>query len=458
MTQRNDGKPGRPQIIVDSDIQMQDEEIKIEVKGLKPHRRVTLHSSTDSASPGKWFEAVAVYKADKNGCVDLTTDASLGGSYKGIEPMGLFWSLKSSPKNDCKNIRFIKPDVTKPLVVRIGVYNAEVDSIESFHGQRSDLESKLLDSIDINRLYMQPGTTRTELSYKKDGIQGILLVPPGKGPFPGLITMFGGSPGTWDFKGSLLARHGYVTLALAFHGEELEEIHPRNEGLTTLTMDYFHKAIDFLRSHPKIDMTSGGFGVLSISGIVHVSLLMSVHSPYVKCVVCTNGPIYNLMGDFIISKDKTYPSIKHYDGEGFTLHEDEQDSSGIIMRTLRCFLESISPIGDTDPPGASIPFHRQKHVGFLYLASLDDDNVPSEYFANVFECLLKSSNHPNFKVARYPGAGHLLEPPYGPHNYFTSFPYFGTNLLWGGETKAHCKAQLSSWNETLQFLRKNLNS
>ena len=83
--------------------------------------------------------------------------------------------------------RLIKTDVTKPLVVRIGVYNAEIDSIESFHEQRDNLESKLLDSIDINRLYMQPGTTRTEFTYKEDGIQGILLVPPGKGPFPGEI-------------------------------------------------------------------------------------------------------------------------------------------------------------------------------------------------------------------------------------------------------------------------------
>ena len=84
-----------------------------------------------------------------------------------------------------QNIRFIKPDVTKPLVVRIEAYNAEVDSIESFHKRRTELESKLLDSIDINRLYMKPGTIRTELTYKKDGIQGILLVPPGVGPFPG---------------------------------------------------------------------------------------------------------------------------------------------------------------------------------------------------------------------------------------------------------------------------------
>ena len=35
--------------------------------GLLPDSRVTLHSSTDSASPGKWFEAVAVYKTDKDG-------------------------------------------------------------------------------------------------------------------------------------------------------------------------------------------------------------------------------------------------------------------------------------------------------------------------------------------------------------------------------------------------------
>ena len=83
-------------------------------------------------------------------------------------------------------MRFIKSDITKPLVVQIEIYDADIDSIQSFHEQREDLKSKLLDSIDINRLYMQPGTTRIKLSFAKDGVEGILLVTPGNGPFPGL--------------------------------------------------------------------------------------------------------------------------------------------------------------------------------------------------------------------------------------------------------------------------------
>ena len=33
------------------------------------------------------------------GVIDLEKHASLGGSYTGIEPMGLFWAMKPSSKN-----------------------------------------------------------------------------------------------------------------------------------------------------------------------------------------------------------------------------------------------------------------------------------------------------------------------------------------------------------------------
>ena len=267
-----------------------------------------------------------------------------------------------------------------------------------------------------------------------------------------------GSPGIWDYKGSLLARHGYVTLALGFHGKALEEIHPRNKitSLPALTMSYIHKAIDFLRNHPKVDTSCGGVGVVSMSGSVSVSLLMSVHSRHIKCVVCSNGPISNFMGDFIC-EDKTYPPINNHNGEGITLHKyDSSEKPGVVMRTMRWFFETLSPTGETDPPQARIPFQEQKDVGFLYIAGLSDQNVPSEYFANVFERQLKAVGHPNFKVVRYPGAGHFIEPPYEPHSFMIFFPYFRRNFVYGGKTKAHYKAQVSAWTETLQFLRNNL--
>ena len=41
------------------------------------------------------------------GNIDLNQDASTGGSYTGVEPMGLFWAMKPSlanPVNNCRQI------------------------------------------------------------------------------------------------------------------------------------------------------------------------------------------------------------------------------------------------------------------------------------------------------------------------------------------------------------------
>ena len=107
--------------------------------------------------------------------------------------------------------------------------------------------------------------------------------------------MFGTNPGTMDFKASLLASHGYASLALAFHGAEgLPDMHATVEGSSTfqLNMAYFDKAINFLRNHPRISKECG-IAVFSISGSTPIALLMATYNPHVSCVVCINGSGYN---------------------------------------------------------------------------------------------------------------------------------------------------------------------
>ncbi|MED6268975.1 hypothetical protein CHARACLAT_028290 [Characodon lateralis] len=50
---------------------------------------------------------------------------------------------------------------------------------------------------------------------------------------------------------------------------------------------------------------------------------------------------------------------------------------------------------------------------------------------------LTSNGKENFETVCYPGAGHLLEPPYGP--FCSSCIHFFGRLpvLWGGEPRAH---------------------
>lgn len=90
--------------------------VHVTVNGLNPRQRVQLRSKVTDDN-GLVFQASATYEASDNCQVDLTSHPSLGGSFTGIEPMGLFWALKA----DTEACKFAKTDVTRPVLVDIEV-------------------------------------------------------------------------------------------------------------------------------------------------------------------------------------------------------------------------------------------------------------------------------------------------------------------------------------------------
>ena len=66
-----------------------DEPVRIAVRGLAPGQPVTLRASLRDEK-GALFRAHARYCADATGLLDLERAPALGGSFAGLEPMGLF--------------------------------------------------------------------------------------------------------------------------------------------------------------------------------------------------------------------------------------------------------------------------------------------------------------------------------------------------------------------------------
>jgi len=427
---------------------MQDEKITLKVEGLKPGSLFTLHSYTSTASPGKLFESVACYKSDEQGSINLDKDKSLMGSYQGVEPMGLFWSMQPSPANKHKFARFAKMDVTTPLVVDINIFDTGIKDVDHLHQLRlcDNLKEEQIASKQLNRLYMKPGTKRIPLNMKKHGIHGTLFIPPGEGPFPGVITMFGGHPGTMEFKASLLASHGFASLALAFHGVEglpgfgqTKGTYPPYFGEAKL--EYFEKAVDFLINHESVRKTSG-VGVLTVSGSTPIGLLMAVHFEHVRCVTVINGPSYVNYADF------TY---KEFSYKCIDFNYSEPSPKVVTGYTI----DVPDPLNPS-PPECFIDFASQHQVAFLFLVAEDDRLTPSSDYADAAQVLLDRANHPDYKIVRYPGAGHLIEPPYAPLNRESWFPALDKLMIWGGNAEDHKTAQESAWKEQIDFLNKNL--
>ena len=69
----------------------------------------------------------------------------------------------------------------------------------------------------------------------------------GEGRFPGVIDLFAGVGGLIESRASLLASHGFATLALAYCDYEDLPSQPEKTDL-----EYFEEAVNFLLRHPKV--------------------------------------------------------------------------------------------------------------------------------------------------------------------------------------------------------------
>ncbi|KAG0716352.1 Acyl-coenzyme A amino acid N-acyltransferase 2 [Chionoecetes opilio] len=124
----------------------------------------------------------------------------------------------------------------------------------------------------------------------------------------------------------------------------------------------------------------------------------------------------------------------------------------IVDGALDCYEAVDDP---NNFPETIIPIERA-NANFLFLVSCDDRNWKSEMYADMAVERLKMAGKRNFKVHKYPGAGHLLEPPFSTFCQSSYHKLIGGSLLWGGTLRPHAEAQLHAWDAILEFFQKNL--
>ena len=160
-----------------------DQNVDIFVRNLLSHQDITLRARAIDDSETV-FESFAYYKADENGEVSLVSQPSLRGSYTGVEPMGLFWSMEPMEGTD-RDDMLRKRDVTKALKVSLDVYSGV--RIGGNHSGSLEENNKLA-SVTLLRSYMGDRVTRHVV--ENGGFYGTLFIPSGEGPFPGIVHLF----------------------------------------------------------------------------------------------------------------------------------------------------------------------------------------------------------------------------------------------------------------------------
>ncbi|MFD5828395.1 acyl-CoA thioester hydrolase/BAAT C-terminal domain-containing protein [Lentzea sp. NPDC060358] len=387
-----------------------DQPVEVQVAGLQPGQAITVQLSTgDRASH-------AVFEADDRGLVDLTRHAPVEGSYRGVDPMGLFWSLERTG----------------------GKAGPTVLSVEGV-GDRV-----------LERLTLPEGVQRQKV--RENGLVGTLFAPEDDGgDLPGVIVLSGSEGGLHEADAALLAAHGFVTFALGYFG-----VKGLPENLVDIPLEYFGKAIEHLSER------ASGIGVLGGSRGGELALLVGSTFPQVKAVVSVVGsgvvtqaigPGANLLQKLSYEaaswtlKGEPLPYLPYYVSE--ELRERIVNDEPVPLRLA-------FDLGDGIPEDTEIPVERIGG-GVLLISSGQDDGWPGVELSEVAMRRLKDHDHPfAYEHVVYPEAGHLIAGP--PHRPATDVTYPGPGVTFsgGGVPRATAHARADAWKRTVEFLQEQL--
>ncbi|XP_076850577.1 peroxisomal succinyl-coenzyme A thioesterase-like [Brachyhypopomus gauderio] len=281
---------------------------------------------------------------------------------------------------------------------------------------------------------MAPGVRRVDIREK--GVRGTLFIPPGPGPFPGVLDMWGGGGGLVEYRSALLASHGFTSMAL-------EYLSPRKLNKTKADINYFEMAYQILQNHAMVQRDR--LALFGLSFGTSVTLSMAANSKVIKpqCCVCVNGSHTPVVTK---SWDETFDNVTK------CVNKMRVENNQLIWRDI------ILPI-PTDP---SLKVDvGQITCPVLLVVGGDDQSWPTlESAEDIQQIMEKAGNLHLLQVLIYPEAGHLIEPPYTPHHRATNFILQDGKekvlLLWGGQTKPHADAQEDSWEKILAFLQQHL--
>jgi dienelactone hydrolase len=340
-----------------------DQPVAVAVRGLPAGARTTLTARAKDTDGITW-SATAQFKATAAGEVSLG-QPSVGGSYTGVDPMGLFTLM--APPAGSEAAAFLYGDA-----------GYDVDLEATIDGQEAATAT-------VRRQGpLAAGVVEKQLRPARGGIYGNLYLPKSTAARRPAVLVFGGSNGglTTSFAAALLAAHGYPSLALAYFKA------PGLPGtLHNIPLEYFAKALGVLRDQPGVDPRHVLVAGESRGG--EAALLLGAHFPQL-----VNGVVAGVPSSVV--------------------NPAPPPDNGKPAWTVRGRpLPTVSPseFGQPNPQGtpqAVIPVER---IGgpILLACGGQDLTWPSCGYVDAITARLRAHRftHP-VTALRYPGAGHLI--------------------------------------------------
>jgi dienelactone hydrolase len=399
-----------------------DSKLDIRIVNLKPHQKVTVISQTGTKEVlvSRPIEGVA----DGKGEFDLRgTDKP---SPKTGAPFRILWDTK-------ENL------TVEPLKERTEIrFRAEVDG----------------KTVATGTLKLNLGTIEDPKVIFKDvkerGLHGVLFLPPGQGPFPGVL-LFGGSEGKMSqtMKAAVLAKHGFACLTVAYFDKKGVPGLPQQ--LVDIPLEYFETAISYLKEHKQV--RGDRIAVMGGSRGGEAALLLGSMFPDLKAVVAY-APSHVVWGGWPIAdedrKNKTNRPAWTYKGKPVsyvsrTLSVEEEkrltENDPFDRRPLFVeYLKDKKMVND-----ATIQVEKINGP-ILMITGTDDKLWPAVDMANSVMKRVEVRNHPYFKQSQhltYEGCGHAI-----------ALPLRQAKVLpdQGGSVEGNSFAAWDSWPKVVRFL------
>jgi len=435
-----------------------DRDVHIRVIGAPPGELLRLTAWTLDDSSRRW-ESHAEFTVRTDGTVDLATDAARGGSYRGVDPMGLFWSLALNPGDAGQHDQYLKKELT-PAEVTIEASSPSLRRIA-----RARLE----------RYFVPPDTIIR--AVEEPGLAGLLFIPAqgetdshggGSGrQLPTVITV-GGSGGGLDWEtAAALAAHGFAAFALPYFGFD-----PLPASLNSIPLEYFERAIAWLGRQPEVD--AGRLGIHGTSRGGELALLLASRIPLLRAVA-------GIVPGHVVWQGTGRPP----EGGGSTTQSRNGRRSSWTHRgeplpfvpyrlswfriwtaarliTLRKPVRFVNLHRDSLKRREAVEQARipvEKIQAPILLVSAGADLIwPSQPMADEIEEYLAAAKF-GYEVrhVKNPGAGHALRLPHTPATTLVSkIPTFGFRFAFGGTPEATARGRVKAWRETLEFFARHL--
>jgi dienelactone hydrolase len=371
---------------------------------------------------GTACESSGHFTADSQGVVSPSEQPSLDGTYRGVEPLGLWWSARSDGELGA-------PDL-EPVVVNLTA-STEAETVEATIIRRPIAPDVVVEAVD------------------DDGLVGLYFRPPGDAAFPAALVV-GGSGGGFlgaDTTAALLASRGIASLALAYLG--LPGLPP---GLAEVPLEYFATALRWLATRPEVE---GKAAVVGHSRGGELALLLGVAFTEVGAVVA-RAPSSVVWGSFGPGSGPEVPAwtLAGRAVDRMTSSDDAAWAEVNKTSPLVCTPGFLADLRNAEAVSDAAIHVERASCPILLISGEDDAMWPSTTMAEQVE--LRASSHgfsSRLVHLRYRDAGHLCAwTPGLPSPLTMLHPVDHQLVAFGGTQRGNAAAQTDSWSRTIEFL------